>query len=31
MWGNMLGADAYLTKPVNEQELVQTIQQLIKH
>jgi two-component system, chemotaxis family, response regulator PixH len=31
MWGNMLGADAYLTKPINEQELVQTIQQLIKH
>jgi CheY-like chemotaxis protein len=31
MWGNMLGADAYLTKPVNQQELVQTIQQLIKN
>jgi CheY-like chemotaxis protein len=30
MWGNMLGADAYLAKPVNQQELVQTIQQLIK-
>ncbi|MBW4550553.1 MAG: response regulator [Aphanocapsa sp. GSE-SYN-MK-11-07L] len=29
MWGNMLGADAYLAKPVDQQALVQTIQQLI--
>ena len=31
MWGNMLGADAYLPKPVDQKELVQTILQLIKH
>jgi two-component system, chemotaxis family, response regulator PixH len=31
MWGNMLGADAYITKPVDQQELTQLIQQLIKH
>jgi two-component system, chemotaxis family, response regulator PixH len=30
MWGNLLGADAYLPKPVLETELLQTIQQLIK-
>lgn len=29
LWGNMLGADAYLPKPVNQQEFLQTIQQLI--
>lgn len=31
MWGNMLGADAYLPKPVDDKELMQTILQLIKH
>lgn len=31
MWGNMLGADAYLPKPVDHKVLVQTILQLIKH
>lgn len=30
MWGNMLGADAYLPKPINGQELVQLVHQLIK-
>jgi two-component system, chemotaxis family, response regulator PixH len=30
MWGNMLGADAYLSKPVDQQELLQTVKQLIK-
>jgi two-component system, chemotaxis family, response regulator PixH len=30
MWGNMLGADGYLTKPVDQELLVETIQQLIK-
>ncbi|MBD1909423.1 MULTISPECIES: response regulator [unclassified Leptolyngbya] len=29
LWGNMLGADAYLPKPVNQQEFVNTVQQLI--
>lgn len=29
LWGNMLGANAYLTKPVDEAELVSTIQRLI--
>lgn len=28
LWGTMLGADAYIPKPVNHQHLVQTIQQL---
>lgn len=28
LWGSMLGADAYIPKPVNQKELVQTIQQL---
>jgi DNA-binding response OmpR family regulator len=28
LWGSMLGADAYLPKPVDEQKLVQTIRQL---
>lgn len=31
MWGDMLGADAYLPKPVEQKELVQTVLQLIKH
>ena len=30
MWANMLGADAYLPKPVVQTDLVRTIQQLIK-
>jgi DNA-binding response OmpR family regulator len=30
IWGSMLGADAYLPKPLNEQELLQTIQQLMR-
>jgi len=29
LWGNMLGADAYLPKPVNPQEFLNTVQQLI--
>lgn len=29
MWGNMLGADAYLTKPVKESDLKGVISQLI--
>ncbi|MEB3357054.1 MAG: response regulator [Synechococcales bacterium] len=29
IWGQMLGADAYLSKPVDRQILVQTIQKLI--
>lgn len=28
MWGNMLGADAYLPKPVDQQEFVKTVRQL---
>ncbi|MGC9505628.1 response regulator transcription factor [Baaleninema sp.] len=28
-WGNMLGADAYLTKPVDETLLMQTVRKLI--
>lgn len=28
LWGAMLGADAYVPKPVDRQELIQTIQQL---
>jgi two-component system, chemotaxis family, response regulator PixH len=31
IWGNMLGAEAYLSKPVNREELVQTLQRLINH
>ena len=27
LWGSMLGADAYIPKPVNQQELMQTIRQ----
>lgn len=30
MWANMLGADAYLPKPVEKTELMRTIQLLIK-
>jgi two-component system, chemotaxis family, response regulator PixH len=28
LWGSMLGADAYIPKPVDQQKLIQTIQQL---
>ncbi len=28
LWGSMLGADAYIPKPVDQKELMQTIQQL---
>lgn len=28
LWGSMLGADAYIPKPVNQQQLMQTIRQL---
>lgn len=31
LWGSMLGADAYLTKPVNQQQLSQTVEQLMAH
>jgi two-component system, chemotaxis family, response regulator PixH len=31
MWGNMLGADAYLPKPVDRLELIHLIQQLMKN
>ncbi|NEQ96760.1 MAG: response regulator [Cyanothece sp. SIO2G6] len=30
MWGNMLGADAYLHKPIDQNLLVTTVQGLIK-
>lgn len=30
MWANMLGADAYLPKPVEQTELLRTIRQLVK-
>jgi len=30
MWGQMLGADAYLTKPVDQAELLKTVKLLIK-
>ncbi len=30
MWANMLGADAYLPKPVEQTELLRTIRQLMK-
>ncbi len=29
MWGDMLGADAYLTKPVNPDELINTVRKLL--
>lgn len=29
LWGSMLGADAYLTKPVNQQQVSNTIHQFI--
>ena len=30
MWGNMLGADAYLSKPLQQEDLMQTIKKLVK-
>lgn len=30
LWGNLLGADAYLPKPIDQLKFVQTIQQLIR-
>ncbi len=30
MWGNMLGADAYLGKPVDQAEVQQVVQRLIR-
>lgn len=30
IWGTMLGADAYLSKPINQNELVDTLKQLVK-
>lgn len=29
LWGRMMGADAYLSKPISQQQLIQTIQRLI--
>ncbi len=29
-WGTMLGADAYITKPASEQELLNTVRQLLR-
>jgi DNA-binding response OmpR family regulator len=29
MWGDVVGADAYLSKPVNRDELLNKVQQLI--
>ncbi len=29
MWGNLLGADAYLAKPLDQKELIQTVQSLL--
>ena len=31
MWGGMLGADAYISKPVDREELLRTVQQFIKN
>ena len=30
LWGNLVGADAYLPKPVDQQQLTQTVRQLIR-
>ncbi len=29
IWGNMLGAEAYLSKPINQEELVVTLRRLL--
>jgi chemotaxis family two-component system response regulator PixH len=31
IWGKMLGADAYITKPINDSELVTTLNKLMKN
>jgi two-component system, chemotaxis family, response regulator PixH len=31
IWGDMLGAEAYLSKPIDKEELVMTLQRLIHH
>ncbi len=31
LWGSMLGADAYIPKPINKQELIKTVQQLTNY
>ncbi|MBD2299122.1 response regulator [Nostoc sp. FACHB-87] len=30
MWGNMLGAEAYLSKPIDKEELVKTLKQVLQ-
>ncbi|HIK05939.1 MAG TPA: response regulator [Trichormus sp. M33_DOE_039] len=30
IWGNMLGAEAYLSKPINQEELVLTLKKFVK-
>ncbi|MBW4555808.1 MAG: response regulator [Trichormus sp. ATA11-4-KO1] len=30
IWGNMLGAEAYLSKPIDQEELVVTLKKLLK-
>lgn len=30
IWGNMLGAEGYLSKPINQEELVLVLKQLLK-
>lgn len=30
LWGSMLGAEAYLTKPIDQQHLIETVNRLIK-
>lgn len=30
MWGNMLGAEAYISKPIDKEELVNTLRRLIQ-
>ncbi|BAY62380.1 response regulator receiver, CheY [Calothrix brevissima NIES-22] len=31
IWGNMLGAEAYISKPIDKDELAVTLQQIVKH
>ncbi|MBD2198175.1 MULTISPECIES: response regulator transcription factor [Calothrix] len=31
IWGNMLGAEAYISKPIDKDELAVTLQQIAKH
>jgi chemotaxis family two-component system response regulator PixH len=30
IWGNMLGAEAYLSKPIDKEELIVTLKRLLK-